>query len=179
MSGDTRETILLAARRIVQSHGYNGLSFRDLAQQVGIKSASVHYHFPTKGDLGAALARAYTEAARADLERVLERPGGAVAHLQGYVALFRKALEDGNRLCLCAILAAEADDLPPEVAAEVRTFAEVNVAWLIRALGQGQADRAEAVFAAVTGAQLAARGRADAAVFDRIVASYRKIGLLP
>ena len=51
---DTKQTILEAARRVVQSRGYNALSFRELAKEVGIKSASIHYHFPTKGDLGAA-----------------------------------------------------------------------------------------------------------------------------
>ena len=28
--------------------GFHGFSFRDLAADVGIKSASVHYHFPIK-----------------------------------------------------------------------------------------------------------------------------------
>jgi AcrR family transcriptional regulator len=54
---DMREAVMTAAKATVQSHGYNALSFRELAKEVGIKSASVHYHFPTKGDLGAALAR--------------------------------------------------------------------------------------------------------------------------
>ncbi|MDF2795086.1 MAG: transcriptional regulator, TetR family [Pseudomonas orientalis] len=52
---------MTAARKMVQTRGYNGLSFRELAKEVGIKSASIHYHFPTKGDLGAALAKRYTE----------------------------------------------------------------------------------------------------------------------
>ncbi len=63
MTTDTRETIMRAARAAVQAHGYNALSFRELAKEVGIKSASVHYHFPTKGDLAAALARRYADEA--------------------------------------------------------------------------------------------------------------------
>ena len=51
MKSDTRETIMEAGRKTVQAHGYNGLGFRELAKEVGIKSASIHYHFPTKGDL--------------------------------------------------------------------------------------------------------------------------------
>ena len=53
--------ILDAAETMIQSQGYNGFSFREIADQVGIKSASVHYHFPTKADLGAAVARRYTD----------------------------------------------------------------------------------------------------------------------
>ena len=58
---DTRETIMRAAGAMVQNRGYNALSFRELAAEVGVKSSSVHYHFPTKGDLAVALARRYTD----------------------------------------------------------------------------------------------------------------------
>jgi TetR/AcrR family transcriptional regulator, transcriptional repressor for nem operon len=61
MVSDKREMIMAAARLTMQAGGYNRLSFRELAKKVGIRSASIHYHFPTKGDLGAALARRYTE----------------------------------------------------------------------------------------------------------------------
>ncbi len=62
--------ILDAAERFARTVGYNGFSFRDIAAEIGIKSASVHYHFPTKGDLGAALARRYAD-------RFFERLGAA------------------------------------------------------------------------------------------------------
>lgn len=58
---DMHEALMAAAKATVQARGYNALSFRELAKEVGIKSASVHYHFPTKGDLGAALARRHTQ----------------------------------------------------------------------------------------------------------------------
>ncbi len=61
MSTNARESILTAATRIAQSQGYNGLNFRDLAQAVGIKRTSIYYHFPSKADLGAAVARRYWE----------------------------------------------------------------------------------------------------------------------
>ena len=67
---DMREALLASARTTVQAHGYNALSFRELAKEVGIKSASVHYHFPTKGDLGAALARRYTQDGAAYLAEI-------------------------------------------------------------------------------------------------------------
>ncbi len=46
---ETKEKIMNAARLTVQDRGYAGLSFRELAKEVGIKSASIHYYFPTKG----------------------------------------------------------------------------------------------------------------------------------
>ena len=104
--------IMAVARPVAQAHGYSGLNFRDLAKQVGIKSASIHYYFPTKGDLGAALAKRYTEDAKAILDAYLVKCSEPSVCLQKYTDLFRKALESGNRMCLCGFMAAESDDLP-------------------------------------------------------------------
>ena len=68
MSSDSREKILAAARQAAQAHGYGGLNFRDLAADVGIKAASIYHHFPSKADLGAAVARRYWEDTAAGLE---------------------------------------------------------------------------------------------------------------
>ena len=186
MSADTRVVILSAAKATAQAHGYNGLSFRELAKQVGIKSASIHYHFPTKGDLGAALARLYTAQAKADLEAVLAESEDPAIRLSRYAALFRKALEDDNRMCLCGFMAAEHDDLPDAVKVEVAAFADLNIVWLAGVLrsvpapgGLSHDAWARAIHAAIGGAQLAARSRADIALFDEIVDTYHASGLIP
>jgi TetR/AcrR family transcriptional regulator, transcriptional repressor for nem operon len=183
---DTKQRIMDAARRTVQAHGYCGLSFRELAKEVGIKSASIHHHFPTKGDLGAAVAKRYWENAAAGLEVLLAESSDSVQALRQYPNTFRQALENDNRLCLCSFMAAEYDDLPEPVKKEVQTFADVNVAWLSRVLSAstttspGESEgRARAIFAAIAGAQLIARSRSDITVYDALINSYRLAGLLP
>lgn len=184
---DTRETILAVARARAQAHGYNGLNFRELATEVGIKSASIHYHFPTKGDLGAAVAKRYWEDSRASLEALWAEAQDPITCLQIYPGVFRKALENNNRMCMVGFMAAEYDDLPETVKKEVKVFADIHVAWLTKLLtaidASANADalrqRARAIFAAISGAQLLARGRADIALFDEIIESYRAAGLLP
>src|SRR5690348_362807 len=121
-TGDTREIIMGCAKATVQAHGYGALSFRELAKSVGIKSASVHYYFPTKGDLGAALARRYTDEAGIFLNGLLERGEDLSACMKAYAKNFRDALVNDNRMCLCGIMAAERDQLPAEVRAEVDRF---------------------------------------------------------
>jgi TetR/AcrR family transcriptional repressor of nem operon len=180
---DKREEILSIARSVAQSHGYNGLSFRELAKAVGVKSSSIHYHFPTKEVLGAALARRYREDAKATLGEPTD-PYAGLAHLIGN---FRLALQRSNRMCLCGFMAAEYDDLPESVRAEVTGFADDIVAWLTHALsllgpsrsGDATRQQAFAIYAAVAGAQLTARGRGDIGVFDRIIEGYRLCGLIP
>lgn len=68
---------MAAAKRTAQARGYGGLNFRDLAAEVGIKAASIYHHFPSKADLGAAVARRYWEDTAAQLEAMLAEIGRA------------------------------------------------------------------------------------------------------
>jgi TetR/AcrR family transcriptional repressor of nem operon len=184
---DMKEALMAVARATVQAHGYNALSFRELAKEVGIKSASVHYHFPTKGDLGAALARRYREDGATYLEELLSDAKSPKWIFDRYIEIFRGALTQDNRMCLCGIMSAETDDLPDQVRTEVEAFARMNVAWLSRALALAKPDfgkkalgeQATAIFAAIQGAQLVARGCQDITVYDRSVRAYRDTGLIP
>ncbi|WP_334545586.1 TetR/AcrR family transcriptional regulator [Rhizobium leguminosarum] len=184
---DMREAVMSAARATVQAHGYNALSFRELAKEVGIKSASVHYHFPTKGALGAALALRYTEDGAAYLTELLATSENATWCMDRYTEIFRSALANDNRMCLCGILSAELDDLPTEVRTEVDKFAAMNVGWLSKVLSRAKPsasdqdlqEHAMAIFAAIEGAQLVARGCQNIGIYDRTIRAYRATGLFP
>ena len=168
------------------AHGYTGLNFRDIAAEVGIKAPSIYHHFPTKADLGAAVAKRYWEDIAVDLEAISEQSPDPLKALQRYPEIFRKSLASDNRMCLCSFMTAEYDDLPEIVKKEVQAFADVNVAWLSKLLSaaglvkpeEAQA-RARAIYSAVAGAQLFARGRADISIFDTMIQNYRAVGLLP
>jgi TetR/AcrR family transcriptional repressor of nem operon len=186
MTTNSKEAILAAARQIAQSHGYSGLNFRDLAEQVGIKAASIYHHFPSKAGLGAAVARRYWEDTERELDTLLEGGADPIDALREYPKIFRRSLESDNRLCLCSFMSAEYDDLPDEVTAEVQTFSNVNVAWISKVLvaagvahPENSEVRARAIFAAVAGAQLMARSRSDISLFDALIESYRATGPLP
>ena len=185
MSENAKEAILEAARRTAQAHGYGGLNLRDIAAQVGIKAGSIYYHFPGKAELGAAVAKRYWEVTAANLEALSAATGDPKRALEAYPGLFRRSLEEQNRMCLCSFMGAEYDDLPDLVKTEVQAFADVNVAWLTRMLAATSASgitgetRAQAIFAAVAGAQLIARSRADLGLFDALIISFRENGLIP
>ena len=186
MSTNSKEAVLAAAKRTAMAHGYNGLNFRDIAGEVGIKAPSIYHHFPTKADLGAAVARRYWEDTVVQLEAISEGSADALRALHRYPEIFRESLARDNRICLSSFMAAEYDDLPTTVRTEVHGFADVNVAWLAKLLvvagvveAKDSETRARAIYAAVAGAQLFARGRSDITLFDAMIDSYRATGLLP
>jgi TetR/AcrR family transcriptional regulator, transcriptional repressor for nem operon len=186
LSQNAKEDILAAAKRVAQAHGYAGLNFRDLAEKVGIKAASIYYHFPSKAELAKAVAKRYWEDAEAFLDKLLKESPNPAAALRRYPETFRWALESDNRMCLSSFMGAEFDDLPDPVRKEIRTFADVNVSWLSKVLSAANVvsakdshRRARAIFAAVAGAQLMARTRADIKLYDELIDNYRAAGLLP
>src|SRR5262245_19633759 len=82
---ETLTKILDAAEEMVQTRGYNAVSFRDLAAAVGIKSASIHYYFQNKGDLGVALVKRYVERFAEARQKIDARGGSAGDRLNRYV----------------------------------------------------------------------------------------------
>nr|USU32372.1 TetR/AcrR family transcriptional regulator [Methylobacterium sp. OTU13CASTA1] len=184
--GNVREAILVAAREAAMAYGYGGLNFRDLAETVGIKAASINYHFATKALLGEAVARRYWEDIARDLESISMNARSPTEALHRYPSIFRLSLERDNRMCLSSFMATEHDELPEPVLKEVQNFADVNTAWLCDHLiaarlaspAEGEL-RARAIYAAIVGAQIIARSRSDVKLFDKVVESYQIMGLLP
>ena len=117
----------------IRDAGYGGFSFRGLAAEIGIKSASMHHHFPTKAILAAAVARRYGDRF---LATVAPRPNetGEDA-ISAYRSAFREALERDGRMCLCGVLGAEAGVLPPEVVQEIQSFFRRCIDDLARRIG--------------------------------------------
>jgi TetR/AcrR family transcriptional repressor of nem operon len=162
---DTVEAIMDATERRIRTAGYSGFSFREVAADVGVKSASVYYHFPTKSALAAAVARRYNS-------RALDAANAAVSAgqdvVQAWRAVFRSALQDGAKMCLCGSLGATVGDLTPEVANEVRRFFDESIASLVA--GGLTAERATQALATLEGAMLMASTQSDLAIFDRATA---------
>lgn len=165
MSG-TAERLMDLAEAHIRDRGYAGFSFRDLAAEVGIKSASVHHHFPTKAKMAAAVAQRYAKRFLASVEaKPDESPEDAIS---AYRAAVRKTIEHDGRMCLCGILGAEAGALTPEVTAEVQSFFRRCIDDLAgRVGGPGATARAHHVIATLEGGMILARAYGDIGAFDQ------------
>jgi TetR/AcrR family transcriptional regulator, transcriptional repressor for nem operon len=172
---DIRTAILDSAEARMRVGGFHVCSFRAIATDVGIKSASVHHHFPTKQDLGAALVARYTARVLAvfgdpEDDRSLARK------LEDVHVLFRASLARGDGMCLCGGFATETPSLPPPVASGTRLFFAACNDWLRRAFACADVPRPEQkalqVTALLQGAMLQALSLGDVSAFDEATEGF-------
>jgi TetR/AcrR family transcriptional repressor of nem operon len=179
----THTRILDVAERLVQTRGFNGFSYADIASEVGITKASLHYHFATKAELGVTLIARYSEAFAAALQRISATPADAARRLRAYVKLYADVLTD-QRMCLCGMLAAEYATLPPPMQTAIRAFFEVNEGWVAQQLELGvragalalrvpARDAARMLVGALEGEMLVARAWGEPARFAAAAALLR------
>lgn len=126
----TKLAILAAAEKSLLSQGYKAMSFRDLATEVGIKSASVHYHFPTKKDLVLAVLQRYRAEFSEHLVLPKKKRQAAQKALNKFINGFRKRVIDRHTLSLCTVLAAEQSLLDQTIIDELKDFYEEKINWL-------------------------------------------------
>jgi TetR/AcrR family transcriptional regulator, transcriptional repressor for nem operon len=165
--------VLDAAQQLVQQRGYNAFSYHDLADEIGIKTASIHYYFPTKGDLGKALMRRYTLQIQESLAEIDARASEPKRKLKSFFELFAAGMcVDGGKLCLGCMLASDLITLPDGLQDDVRAFFECMETWLVKVLKEGRAlgafqfvgspeKTAQVFVATLNGAMITARAFGD------------------
>lgn len=135
---DTRTAILDHAEELLQSRSFNAFSYHDIAEAIGIRKASVHYHFPTKEDLGVALVERFRRDAHGWASGLMERNATPEEKLEAYFEIQSKVLETGRLICALGILGAEYNALPPRLQESYTEFLDDQQRWLTRLLAKGQ-----------------------------------------
>jgi TetR/AcrR family transcriptional repressor of nem operon len=173
---DTATRILDIAEELLQRRGFNSFSYADVAAALGITTASLHYHFAGKAELGRALIARYAARFSDALDEIDAHLPDAPAKLHAYVALYAAVLRE-RRLCLCGMLAAEYSTLPEPMRDAVIRFFNENERWLTRVLEEGCAtdtlqfsglpqEAARMIVCGLEGAMLVARPYNDVARFQ-------------
>ena len=177
----TADKVMDLAQDMIMERGWHAISFRDIADALGIKSASVHYYFKTKSDLGVAVVRRYAEARQHTLDDITSSGKSPDQKLKLFAGAFRDRLV-GDRNCLSGVLGAERRGLPDEVAREVQAFFAGNLAWLEQVFREGKRDgvltfpgtvtaQAEAYMALMEGTLILLSGGAAPRQFDRLLSA--------
>ena len=173
---ETKQKALDVAEVRMREKGYKAISFRDIADALGIRSASLHYHFPSKADLGEALVWRYTDAFRSRLEAKVtdqttdKATDQARQAVSSYIQLHRDALGSNCHACLCVMLSAEAHHLPAGVSHAVEDFIAEHLGWLTDWFETltitPPTQRAQAALAQLQGGMLLAALMKDPSLFD-------------
>jgi TetR/AcrR family transcriptional repressor of nem operon len=172
--------IAACARSLIALRGYNGFSYADIADAVGIAKASIHHHFPSKAELVRRVVTDYRAEAVVGLAALAARVPDPAARLEAWTRFWQDCLRERTLpFCICAMLATEMPTIPEEVGVEVRGHFDDLSQWLAATLADGAragqftlyappAAEAFGFMAAIHGAMVSARAYDDAAVFTSI-----------
>jgi len=178
----TAEQILDLAETLIQTRGYSAFSYQDIADALGIRKASIHYHFASKTDLGIAVVNRYIDRFDAALVQVAgDEAQSSMTMLDHYTQPYLAFARAPDRVCLCGALAGEMLALPNELRARVDHFFRTHQAWLTKLLKRGvargefhlpapPAKVARSIFAGLQGALLVKRATGDLSQINDVIA---------
>jgi TetR/AcrR family transcriptional repressor of nem operon len=186
----TRERILDSAQRLTQTRSFHGFSFQDIADEVGVRKASLYHHFESKDDVAVAMLKRAADWVGAELKKVEGREPRE--RLEAYFDVFGQIHGRGKRMCPGGSFAAVFDAVSSPVQTSVHRFAKMHLDWLEDVVrdgaGQGQftigdqrpRDVAAQIAAAVQGALLVERLSSDPHVLAVVVEGMRRyLGYVP
>ncbi len=186
----TRDAILDVAERLIQTRGYNGFSYQHIADELSVRKPSLHYHFRSKADLGAAVMQRYRERMegamrQAEQDLSADVPGNAARLLELYVTPYIMFARTPEKICLCGALTGEFPALPDNMQAEVNRFIAEHHAWLERLMAAGEASgdfrldaspaaMARTAFASLQGALLMKRATGTLEDLTEVIETLRQ-----
>jgi len=184
-AGRTADAILDVAESLIQQRGFSAFSYQDIADQLGIRKASIHYHFASKADLGVAVVDRYAKRFGAALDEIASRESSSGAdQLEAYFAPFTAVGASPGAVCICGALAGEFLALPVRVRERVRAFFIEHQQWLTAIFERGRQRgdfrltapaeaTARAVFSSLQGALLIMRATGDSSELRDVMALTR------
>jgi TetR/AcrR family transcriptional repressor of nem operon len=131
----TRREAIEQGRSLLQKLGFNGFSFQDIADRIGIKKPSLYAHFASKEELGLEMIAHY----RHDFEQwaARHRNDPILEQIEGLFRIFNKFAKDQNKICPITILSAEFETLPQSMRKALKDLAEFQENWLVDLIIRG------------------------------------------
>ena len=182
-SMDTREKILISAQHLIQTRSFHGFSFQDIANEVGVRKASLYHYFNSKDDIALAVLERAADWLSARMEKLEGRE--PPERLEGYFEIYRIIHGKGERMCPGGSFGAVLDAVSSPVQAALHRFAKMHLDWLEDIVRDGvergqfqigdqrARDVAKQIAAGIQGALLVGRLTGDPHVIDTIAAEFR------
>lgn len=133
----TREQIIHLTDHLVRDRGFNAFSFYDIARELNIKNASIHYYFPTKTDLGVALLEEHERRLARLIHTSQEK--SPRAKMEDFLSIY-DTVHRHRKVCIMGALATDLRTVDPALANAARTLAANILAWVTSILKEGLTD---------------------------------------
>lgn len=172
----TKQLLINEALEIVQKEAFSALSFQMLADRVGIKKASVYYHFPSKEKLALGVIEdANTKLGKYFTSIALQKPDKQLA---SYIKLFSVHISSLQNLCPGVSFITSWPAQTDAVKQAIKTLYQTHIEFITSVIQKGYdqsvflhnqtpaTDAAATVFAMLQGALLTARVNGNQLVFD-------------
>jgi TetR/AcrR family transcriptional regulator, transcriptional repressor for nem operon len=187
---DTRQKILNSAQNLIQTRSFHGFSFQDVADEVGIRKASLYHHFDSKDAVAIAVLEHATEWVRAQMNKQEGRE--PAERLEGYLDMFRTIHGKGERMCAGGAFGAVLGAISPRVQVALHRYGQMHFDWVKDVVRDGvdrgqfhigdqrPHDVARQILANVQGALLVGRMMADPHMLDAVAEELRRyLGYTP
>lgn len=163
----TSEQIIDTATVLLQQRGFNAFSYNDISERIGIKTASIHYHFPTKYALGVSVMKKYRQLHNEAMAGISAKHKSPLKKLDAFGDLFNCTFRNDFKMCPCGMLSTDINTLPVPIRDEVIGFYEDSEVWLSNIIKEGieqsifskslnPNETAKTLFASFEGAMLSA-----------------------
>lgn len=134
---DTKTKIIRVATDLILERGFNAFSYADISKALNIKNAAVHYHFPSKDDLGIAIMRAQQEGLKELIKGLRSRQASELEQINVlfdiYIGLFGE-----KKICALGSMGSDVQTLSPDVQIEVKKDYDQVIDWLVEILDKGR-----------------------------------------
>ncbi|WP_444996796.1 TetR/AcrR family transcriptional regulator [Aliikangiella sp. IMCC44359] len=181
---DTADEIMTLAQNFIQTGGYNAFSYKDIADKLGIKTSSIHYHFPKKADLGCAVIERYIKDFKQLKLIINDETQDPKERFERYLKPFIETDHTGTKICLCGALGGELFSLPESMRKSMNDFFCFHEEWLSQILLEIRAEKninttepslvsAQYIFSTLQGALLIARSKNNNDFFRQIIKLIR------
>jgi AcrR family transcriptional regulator len=185
---NTKERIMEIAEHLIMSRGYNGFSYKDISSELKVKNAAIHYHYPSKMDLGIAVIRSARSRFRQWRMMITNQEVSPLDMLNQYFETYITYLKSEEYVCLGGSLETDFHTFPEDMQIEIRQYVSELIQWMETLLASGRKkeifsfsgspkDKAIFILSSVKGALQTARVSSKDSFFQVLNTVKNDLGL--
>jgi TetR/AcrR family transcriptional repressor of nem operon len=137
-TSNTQRAILDLAEAMLQDKGFNGFSYAHIAAELGVKNAAIHYHFPSKEELGCAVIRRYRDRFQLWINNARVKDLSPREKLDWFFNIYTNMRADKGKVCLAGSLETDFNAIPDSLREQTQALTRELLSWLQGTLNEGR-----------------------------------------